>query len=209
MPDFTAWPIEDDLTARLTALGVTLPAGLDADEVIAEAVSEWDRATKWSPFLAEESDSETVFDYFGGRLDFRGGYTEVTEVAANIDSGNPSGTVLTEGTDYRLYPSHAPNVNRPYTDIVFVTSVLKGVGTVKVTGKRGYCTTIDRDAWYAVLDRAVKTVLEFRAGEKGQVVEFQQDTVRKKFASATGGGTIDAFDQRWKKAVGRYKRVFC
>lgn len=208
MPDFTAWPVQEDFDARLGAFGATLPAGLDAEELIAEAVTEFERRTKWSPFLAEKEDSETAFDSDGGSLDLRGGYVEVTTVTVDISFGS-SGRVLTAIQDYSLMPAHAAAVKRPFTDILFETAPMRGPGAILVTGKRGYCTEIPKDAWYAVLNWAVREAIVASEGSKGTVTEYQQDTVRKKFSSSQGDSAIDRLGKKFDSAVARYKRVFC
>lgn len=208
MPTYTSWPAPADLTNRLTALGSSLPTGLTAAEVLDRAAEEWERRTKWKPFLAESSDSTTWFDYVGGQLDLRGGYVSFTSVTVNVDSSYP-GDVLTLNEQWFPLPSHAPSVERPYTEIGFDVSPVRLARSIKVVGKRGYSATIPFDAWEAVLDWAVRYVLTFSAGVQGQVTEFQQDTVRKKFSSSQGDGTLDRLKANFERAVGRYKRAFC
>lgn len=207
MPTYTSWPVAADLTNRLTALGTSLPAGLTAAEVIDRAVEEWERRTKWMPFLAETSDSTTYFDYYGGTLDLKGGYVAFTSVTVNIDTGY-AGEVLAANDAYHALPSHADGVGRPYTELLFQDPPQRLARSVKVVGKRGFAVTIPFDAWEAVLDWAVRYVLTFAAGTQGQVVEFQQDTVKKKFASTSGDGTADRLKDNFECAVGRYKRLF-
>lgn len=195
-----AWPTDTELTDRLEGLGITtLPAGVDAQDMIDAAVEAFERATGYSPFL--EGASRTLvydppFDYV---MDLVGGNTTVT--AVELD-----GVALVSGTDYWTLPPNAAALNQPITGIRFSGIVVGAPQSVEVTGAPGYHDEIPTPAWEAVMAMACQYVILVKNGYIGALSESTSGTVKMKFGGEEGS-TVSRLQNVFDTAVARYRKV--
>ena len=200
-----AWPTTAQIVTHLAVLGVTSTlADAVMQNEIDGVVADWERLTGYTPFLGETQDATRYYDppAWSGtpdQIDLRNGYISVTSVTAGV-TPDSAGTVLTVNEDYWLLPDAAPSDNRPYTRIAF--SVLQGGPrrSIKVIGKRGYCSTIAEDVWNAVRDRVCSNLFKLESGALLVTGRLKQD----KLEMESGNGQ---FDDRYQKLSLNYARV--
>lgn len=170
---YTAYPQATDVSAFVDAAGVSIPTGFGVtqfEQVASAAVNEWERLTGYRPFLATTATASFYYDPPGpnDRGESRGGarrlildrgFTTVSEVRNGITTTDTAGTVLTAGTDYRLWPKNAPQDSQPYTCIDFVGVQYGEPDSIKVTGTAGYATAINAEVYQAVLEIAAGDIM--------------------------------------------------
>jgi hypothetical protein len=191
-----AWPTLAEVTAKLTARGVTVEPA-EVTSAIAAAVSQWERETNIYPFLAETQDSTVLLDppaWRTGdprRLDLRSCYVSFTTVTVED-------TVLTEGdSGYYTVPDAAP-----YTALEF-NDVVDGLPrSIEIVGKRGYSATVPDDAWLAVMDLAVERLIS-RANSTGNVEKIKQGGVEIQY----GKTSYDSARAELSQTASRYRRI--
>lgn len=165
---YSAYPAATAVSAYVAGAGVSVPTGFTSamfDTHAYAAVNEWERLTDYRPFLAAMAAVSLYFDPPGPNrtTELRGGYqrlvldrgfTVISEVRSGITVDDTAGTVLTAGTDYRLWPVNAPSDSQPYTCIDFIAVQRGEPNSVKVTGTAGYSATINAEVYQAVLELA-------------------------------------------------------
>lgn len=197
----SVWPTAADVTGGLTALGVTVPSGVDAGDLIDGAVSEFERRTGWTVFLAEASPSTYTYDTDGSaKIVLPDPFFAATAVVVD-------GVASVIGTDVFLGPTGAPTRGRPYTYLDFLAvPVAYKPGLLAVTGKRGYTDDIPVGVWNAVLGQAIAQGLMAIANTPGMVKRIKQDSVEIEFNSAAGQSYIDRLQNDFDKAITQYVR---
>ena len=189
----TAWITEPELATYLAALGVARPAGVTLTDVIAAVVSEWERRTGWSPFVAESTASVATFAATDGNgiLRLPSGYTSITSITVD-------GLAMTSGLDYAVWPE----TQTPISRVQFRGCVQTAPPSIVVTGKRGWGATIPDDVWQAVRARAAYAVNAMASEINGNLIGVRQGSVQINY-SVTGRGVMNQFET----AVNRYRRV--
>jgi len=210
-----SYPVSEDLQAFALNAGV-IAAGsdlsLDYGRILTSAIKQWEFDTGWSPFIAEQDTRVYDYPYPDGRiLDFRGGIL-------SIDSFTVSGTALTAGVEYVLYPLRAPNIGKPYTWLEMIVRfkeywLFTLPGIINITGTFGYAADCPDDVKEAILSLACSNLLPTKSGAAtGMVQRIKQDSVEYQYVNnvildnATTPQQAQ-LTQFYKDAVKRYKRV--
>lgn len=167
----TAWLTTTELNTALTAAGLTLPAWITAQEVIDLAVQRWEEATGYSPWLAEGSDSTSIYSPTGTDIiTLRNPYISITSVT--ID-----GSLLSSD-----FWDLGPDSGSPYDYLDIGTVTLGNPTTISIVGKKGWSATIPIDVWIAVFQEAL-------------------DIAKEYIASASGAGELDGNIKKIKQAT--------
>lgn len=179
----TAWPTVQEVTDRLTGLGVTsIPTGVSLSDEIAAAVSALHRAIGYSPYLAGDSASYEYNPPNSFILLLGGPFFTITAVKIN-KSATYAGDSLTEGVDYWRKKSV------PYGYIEFSSRQYGDPDSIEITGKKGATDDIPVDLWKAVLDHAAAGVLEQSiatgATTTGPVSSVKQGQMSVEFGNQT------------------------
>jgi len=167
------YPVAENLADYFDSIGIVNPARrkeayalMRLDLKAAAAVTAWENRTKYFPFLYGGTETTKRFSQKdvlyppndNPILDLGGGFISVSELKVGVTPATPAGTVLTEGTDFFLRAKNAPNKRKPYTWLEFYRSffpvTLYGSDypdSIRITGKEGYWTTVEDDAWDAIL----------------------------------------------------------
>ena len=146
---YTDYPTEADVQAFLVNAGVTAtpPEGLQM--YIDSAVEEWENNTGYTPFLADPSDSEVSFDGPAPLryLELKGAFASITSLYYGVTS-TYAGTLGTVNSDY-------------FTDTylgaiigIEFTGMISGQRSVKITGKKGFCTELPAKVYRAIIEKA-------------------------------------------------------
>jgi hypothetical protein len=180
IPGFTGerviYPTAADLQVKLYEAGLienpptAAQKVIDLDTYIQEAITAWENATGYSPFLVDPTDVTKRFDppgptirgtRYGYRarggeryVDFNQGLVSLTSVVTGVDSVS-AGTTRTLNTDFYLYPPNAATEERPYQRLEFVLPVWGSQQSIRVTGKWGYTAILPDDVWQVILMRAM------------------------------------------------------
>lgn len=159
---YTAYPTKAECLALFTEVGITLPTGLGADQLEYyrfAAIDDFEIQTQ-RPFLADASATQLLFDPPGpnDRWIVKGGskrlmlgcsFATITEVRVGV-TADDTGTVLTEGVDYRTLPLNSAALLQPITEIEFFITQFGEAGSIRITGRRGYWTSIRANVWQAI-----------------------------------------------------------
>jgi hypothetical protein len=171
---YAAYPDSDDVMTLLSGAGITVPDNLDVDALIAEAIDDWEKRTRYKPFLGEATARDYTYDPPGVNQHgpCRGGGTTLLLKRGFVaDAGEPitvtagvtndsAGTLLVEGTDYDLEPANAINDLVPFTSIEFRCRRYGAPRSIVVNGKSGYSLEIPANAWGAIRKMGAVKVLE-------------------------------------------------
>ncbi len=226
MPDYSNWPLVADLQELLTsASAFDASANLDLADLLDQAVEEFESETGYTPFLNTNAAESTR--YFnapgpivrphatllgGGRkLFLSAGVLSISLLA--ID-----GVAKTAGLDY--YDGVFQN-NGPVTMIEFSDRVFSRPNGISITGVWGYCSTLPKMAFNAVLARAAMKALPLLAsrrrvtaeGETGLVKAIATGPVRTEYAVSAADKTSDfaalgeRFNEDWRRGVNRFRLV--
>lgn len=180
MATHAAYPQTSDLGQDLSDMGLeslfadprAMLNFLTRGDFVGSAITEFEEKTGFVPFLATASDTQyydpqgpednhsgLTYAWKGGKrvLQLGTGYTSITQVMTGCvwDNGVVTdGTVRIPDLEYKLKPINAPVTNRPYEWIEFTTPLYGAMGSVAVTGTRGYLSAIPDLVWNAILGYA-------------------------------------------------------
>jgi len=188
------YPTEAELVELLEQHGIPVPAR--PGDYLAAAISDWEKATGYSPFLAEGEARRYLYDAprFGVPLDLGHGFFTVTEVRVDIESPREpfGGRVLTESQDYVLLPYTGP----PFRAVRFITAPVVGIraGSILITGRKGYAADVPSDVRVVVLNRAAMRALLAAM----PLAMVKQGEVSYKF-------DYEAADRLWRAAFLKYR----
>lgn len=210
-----AYPTDSDLQAFALNAGV-ISAGtdlaLDYGRVIASAIAQWEADSGWTPFIARTQTRLLDMPLPDGKvLNLRGGVLSI--IAFTI-----SGTALTQGADYFLYPLNAPNVGKPYSWVEFASAYRQywpwqTPAQISITGSWGYAADCPEDVKHAILSLACSNLVATKSGSAtGMVTSIQQDDVKLSYATnvqSASGLTPQQLqlNETYCEAVKRYRRV--
>lgn len=188
MPDYTAWPVEDDVYALLDQVGLN-PTGdrrPDPDitsRLLAAVAAEITRRTH-RQFVA--ASATRYFDGSGT------GEQEVDEIITLASAGivGLDGTASLELTNARLrtdntYPNTIIEIfqtSLPALGFGTVNRFPQGRQNIEVTGTWGYGATIPADLWEAAAQEvAGRTAAQLLFQGDGRLSEWQEADVREKY----------------------------
>lgn len=226
MPDLNAWPLETDVQALLESAGAwDSAAALSLAFALDAAVEEFESETGYSPFL-NASAAETT-RYFnapgpiknphaslgggGNKLFLGGGLLSISALLVD-------GVLQAPGVEY--VDAQFQN-NAPITMLRFPHLVFSKPNGISITGVWGYCSTLPKMAFNAVLARAAMKALPILANrrrvtaesETGLVKAIATGPVRTEYAVLTADKTSDfaalglqLFDD-WRRGVNRFRLV--
>ena len=202
-----AAPTTTDLTNFLTTIGVTASGSADLSSLLTSATQEFEEKTGRQKF---EGDSSTTAIRY--TLPMPTGKSirlviadcwAITEVRT-FYSGSGTGTVLAEYDDYMARPYQYAQISRPVEAIDFVTLPSVQPGSILITGKLGYASSMPKSVFEAILSRAASQLLIQQAGESGTVAEEKQGDRNVKYST---DDTVTRFRGVFDRAVARYMKV--
>ena len=209
-----AYPTPEELQAFAINAGVVTAGqdlALDYGRVLASAINEFESATGWQPFISTTQTRVYDMPYPDGKiLDFRAGIL-------SISSFTISGTALTQGVDYVLYPLNAPNVGKPYSWCQFITRHVQWwpwtlPANVSITGQFGYASDCPADVKHGILCLACSDLIATKAGAAtGGVNGIKQDDVEIRYSTHTNSSGLTPqqtqLTEAYNDIVKRYRRV--
>jgi hypothetical protein len=223
-----AYPIGDDLVAFMTGAGVTLPKGIDADELINATIEEWEKETGYAPFLQTENDIALSVPFPSSRA------LTLPSALLVLTSITLSGQPLTANTHYRIGPEGGAIVGKPFewirfTDYLATNNPGMPNGTLEITGKWGRVATIPASVKLAMLGKAgiLASQMQTQAqsgksssaesGEcggddadiSGPMAVLEQDEVKVQFATSVAerNAAVAQWQATWDKAIKQWRRV--
>ena len=145
----TNYPNEAALQAFLVNAKIVATAPEGVAMYVDGAVEEWESKTGYTPFLGDSEDSTEYFDGTAPLryLDLRGAYTSITSVHYGVTSDS-DGTLGTLNSDYFLHYFKGAIVGIEFTGMI------SGNRTIKIVGKKGFCTELPSSVYRAILEKA-------------------------------------------------------
>lgn len=208
----SAWPTGNELVAfmgTVPGFGCDALGYEDAGDIVASVVSELERKTGRTPFLAASSPSTRTFDPPDGRsgqfvLDVHA--CAVVSVTAYV-SGTNLGQILTLGSDYVLEDPNAVALGIPYRRIRFFTPPGHLPQSVQVSARWGYAT-IPLDVWRAVRKMAAAEAIEQRSSIAGALKREKIGDREREYAASSSDSNVsnlaEAFQKEFASVVRRY-----
>ncbi|MCH8979450.1 MAG: hypothetical protein IH945_09465 [Armatimonadetes bacterium] len=202
-----AHPTGAEVKTFVTGAGVTVPSAFSFDEHAFAVIEEWQRLTRYRPFLAGD---EAVYKYDppgpnrtveqrGGarRLFLDRGFVSVSEVRSAVTKADAVGTLLVEDDDYRLWPVNAAVDLEPYTIIDFI-GVRTGVpNSISVKGVPGYALLLTADVYQAELELAAGNAMAaLQTGLAGDTIDWTEGDVRERSSVEL----IQKWGGHWRKS---------
>lgn len=204
-----AAPTTTDLTNFLTTIGVTPSSSADLSALLTSATQEFEERTGRQKY---QGDSTTTAIRY--TLPWPTGKNirlviadcwAITEVRNNY-SGSGTGTALSEFDDYMLRPEGYTQLARPVEYIDFITLPSTLPGSILVTGKLGYASTMPAAVFEAIVCRAALQLLTQQAGESGTITDEKLGDRSVKYGSGEES-TIKRLQGVFDRAVSRYTKV--
>lgn len=230
----SSYPGAADLVSFLISGGLlpvspsALQQFIDTELVMERAIEEWERETRYTPFLADTAD-QTIY-YSPTDIEFPpndyplldlakaggpGGIVSVTSLKVAVTSTS-TGTTLSLTQDYALRPRNAPLKEKPYTYIQFTRTPFAGVwplgsvaDSIVLTAKRGYWPTLNPIAKHSILARAAELIVPVVAAQKQDgAVQWREGDVQRQHGP---GGPYSAQMAQWgaqfQSGVRKHKRL--
>lgn len=125
-----------------------------------------------------------------------------------------SAETLTASTDYVLEPRNGPSESRPYTQVRFLnrswmlplSSTL--YGSIAITGRRGYATSLPDNIWLAILARAAGNLWQaHRAGVTQGILGFTEGDLKIDFGVEPGKAMTEGWQAQYAAVVAQYQRL--
>jgi hypothetical protein len=204
-----AAPTTTDFTNFLAVIGVTASGSAVLATILADATQEFEERTGRQKY---EGDSATTavrytLPWPQGKsvlLTIADCWT-ITEVRVDY-SGAGTGTALTEWDDYVLRPTGYAQKSRPVEAIQFQNLPSTKAGSILITGKLGYASSMPSAVFEAILCRASAMLIERQAGESGTITEEKNADRSVKYSSAEES-TRNRLIATFNSAVSRYTKV--
>ncbi len=212
------FPIGSDLitwlqgSAMLPAVLTAAQNNLDYDGAMLSAIERWQNDTGYRPWLT--TTQTRVFDPPGSqrgalgnflatpgiglgrvggsnKLFLRTGLLSVTTLTVGKSGANP-GTVLVQGTDFWLNPTSAPQINAPYSSILFRFPQWGEPQSIEIVGDWGFSDMIDDSVWNAVRDAGAEEVIPSLENlATGNYITKKEGDVATEYMTRTGVGIFD------------------
>ncbi len=211
MPNLTAWPTSAELTAQLSARGLTLPVESLADGYIQQAVTAWENVCGYG-FLGTGASGSILYSApFSKFLHLGRWWRTITGVAIGVTLTDTTGTALEIGTN--VFPQKH-SAGRIY-GLKFLDELAGSLDSVKITGETGWAVAdggdgayLPDDAFQAVLDYACALAMDEARAMQGVVSEVKSADVTMKFAeNAEAMRFSEAALKRLHTAAKRYRIV--
>lgn len=204
-------PTTSDLTTYLTSMGITAAAEIDEQAIIDSAIAELEAMTGRKKFQGDATNTAIRYS-----LPWPQGKNVVLpiqdcwslfEVRINYTGTSGTGTVLTEYDDFTHVPLlHAQN-GGPIEAIQFSNAYSLEPGSILITGKLGYASSMPQDVFNAVLARCAAQVVKQSAGASGNASMEKQGDRQVQYGMEAGQSTYDRLMQEFTNAVSRYLKV--
>ncbi len=219
----------------LSVLAITAAVGgMDTDGAAAAAADDWERQTRWLPFLSPGQSETRTFDPPADSpiLFLSAGLLSLSRITVNVVGGS-AGVPLAWGRDFRLLPQNAPAQSKPYEMVEFLSggyradawqagfagigygfSPLAGAygqaGSMQITGEWGRVPAVPADVAQAVLRMgALQLAPELAAAISGGLVERKDGDETERFAvgSTSAMSTqMAAWERTRERALARWTR---
>ena len=212
----SSYPNGSDLYTFLTAMGFTIPAGMDLDAAARAGADAWEQDTRLHPFLAA-SDTR-FFDPPGPRAGYGGwrggektlqlytGLLSVTSLSIGLSADDAVGFPLTQGKDFFLRPDNVDKSGRPFTAIEFRVAVYGEAQSVAISGVFGAMTTLTSQIWDAILRRGALLVfpeLQYSRHQGAQRIKEGDEEIA--YEVRLLASTPNAWQKIYDTAVAKYK----
>jgi hypothetical protein len=223
MPDPTKYPDGNEgasflrASGMLTGLSNNLMPDIDAacGLAIYAAVAEWERLTRYQPFLASSADSTRLFDVPTSTiLDLMGGIVTLTSVSV-------AGSLYTAGRQYTPGPSNAVARGKPYTYLDFgalsypysaaggALGILPGLRqSIQVTGTWGFSLIVPPDVRLVILREMAATLApSLSVARFGGLVSWTEAGVTENYGKSQYADIAEAGSAAFQAAALRYRRL--
>jgi hypothetical protein len=197
----TAYPTSAEVSARLTAEGINVPANVGY--ITEAAISRFESLTGYIPFLGDAAPTSWTYDppLNTPFMSLDGGFWDVDSIVVD-------GTTFTLNDDYILLPLNAAGRGRGWDAVEF----RKHPGTerisVVVTGKRGYAEELPYDAYEAIMSLAIAmSVAPSLQGTFGAFSRIKQGSVEVEGGNAEESSKASMYAKQFMSVVTKYKRI--
>jgi len=194
---YTSYPTEAELQAFLVNAGVvgTPPEGVQI--YLDGAAEEWESKTGYKPFIADAEDSTSYYDapYPSRFLDLCGAFVSITSLNYGVTSTS-DGTDGTANSDYFAHYRGDAIVGIEFTGLPY------GQRSIKIVGKKGFCTEIPARVYRAILEKAAADYSAV-ATQVGDVKRIKQGPVEYELNESQISKWAKSFDELAKT----YKRI--
>ena len=210
MPDtYAAYPTATEVKTFVVGAGVVVPAAFSFDPHSFAASKEWERLTRYRPFLAAAADATYKYDppgpnrtteYRGGarKLFLDRGFVSISEVRSAVTGQDTSGTLLVVDDDYRLWPPNATVDLEPFTIIDFIGARTGVPHSITVKGIAGYSILLTADVYQAVLELAAgNAMVALKTGLAGDTIDWTEGDVRERSSVEL----IQKWGEHWRKSA--------
>ena len=204
-----AYPTGAEVKTFVSGTGVTVPTAFTFDEHAFAAIKEWERLTRYRPFLAATAAATYKYDppgpnrtteYRGGarKLFLDRGFVSISEVRSAVTVADPAGTLLVVDEDYRLWPPNANVDLEPFTVIDFIGARTGVPHSVTVKGIAGYSILLTADVYQAVLELAAGNAMAaLQVGIAGDTIDWTEGDVRERSSVEL----IQKWGEHWRKSA--------
>ncbi|NBW10351.1 MAG: hypothetical protein EBR82_20210 [Caulobacteraceae bacterium] len=205
-----AAPTTTDLTNFLTTIGVTASASADLSALLTSATQEFELRTGRRKYQGDAGTTAIRYTlpwptgkYI--RLVISDCWA-ISEVRINY-SGAGTGTVLTEWDDFIHWPEDHAQKNAPVEEIRFERVPTTEPGSILVTGKLGYASSMPAAVFEAIVCRAASQLIIQQSGTSGAISEEKQGDRSVKYSLEAGRATTDELRKKFEQVVSRYLKV--
>lgn len=215
----TANPTADDLRTYLENAGLDIPDTVTDDDLQDSADAgrqAFERACN-RVILAGTQETRLLDPPVQGGILLLGRNELASLVSIAYQPSGSSATSWVAGTDYVALPQNAASQGVPITSLSLVRqwwpsywSPLTYAGSIQVTGRFGYATSIPALAWRGMLAMAALDLVPQleQSSDRGGVIEWQSGQEREKYAAT---GPLGVFSDRCQsvvtQAVKAYRRL--
>lgn len=213
---YSAYPTEADLARFLQVpMSGTVPEAVSAFLASQVGAARADLEQECNrTFLAPTTAVTRYYDppTDRARVLFMDDFATVTGIVYQPTGSNAE--TLTAGVDYVLEPRNGPSEGRPYTQVRFLNrgwmlplnSAL--YGSLAITGRRGYATTLPDNVWLAILTRAAANLWQaYRAGITQGVLGFTEGDLKIDFGVEPGKAMTESWQAQYAAVVAQYQRL--
>lgn len=220
MPGRANYPTGEDVRAYLEAASLVVSTALAEQlDTAAEAGRlDFEQRTDRLPFLAGATDTTRRFDppkAGSARLWLKPDLAALTSIT--YQPGGASAETLTLDTDFSLLPFNAAADEQPYTAIDFTpwrgfgawaSSYPAYRGSIRITGRWGYQTTLPENAWLAILAAGSLSLLpQLSFGLTSGLVEWHEKDRGERYGADPLAGLAAGWQASLNRTVAIYKRM--
>lgn len=197
----TSWPTSSQLSTALTALGVSVPSGVDLSYVADQAAAKV-HALVGYPFIQQASADQLLNAPYSDTLYLPSWYSVITAVSVGVTETDTTGQVLNIATDCFL----VKNSRGVIRAIKFTSAIIGSQASIKITGTAGYSDDIPSGLFQAVLDYGCALAANRARMYGGVLVSIKQGDTEKRYAeSVEPEKWIKAAERTLEEAAANYK----